>query len=169
MLALVNVLGSVFFLFYDHTVVEYGRRVVQTPQCKECPNTASPPPWVSGLDPTQQWLSMLQYLRTWDALFPEPPCSSEAFGSLLGSEVRTVAGHGPPPDRHCGLKDGEENWATICMCGRDHWQFGKFLEVSEKTSPIHAGKPGLRISSCINCHKERVRGYYTEEVGFAMA
>lgn len=52
---------SFYFFFYNHTAVEYGRRVGQTPQRKECPNTFSPPPRVSGLDPTQQQLSMPQY------------------------------------------------------------------------------------------------------------
>lgn len=169
-----NVLGSVLLslllFFYEHTVVEYGKRVAQTPQHKECPNTASPPPWVSGSDPTQQWLSMPQdVLWTSNALFPETTCPTEAPWSLSISAVWTDTGHGPLPDRHRRIKDGEGNLAIIYVTGVDYWPPGKILEGSEKASLIYAGKSSLRISSCIYYHKERVRGDGTEEADFARA
>lgn len=68
-----------------------------------------------------------------------------------------------------GLKMGRERQPLLDICGVDHWPSGKILEGSEKASPIYVGKTSLRISSCIDSHKERVRGDDTEEVGIARA
>lgn len=91
----------------------------------------------------------LQHLRMQGALFLEPTCPCEAFGSPTGSVGLDYPGAWPAPRiGREGLKMGWETW-PLFVYADGHCPSGELLERSERASwtqqvpPTHSGKLAL--------------------------